>query len=379
MPKVSIIAPIYKSEPYLRGFIESALGQSLKDFELILVDDGSPDHCGQIIDEYAGKDSRIKVIHKENGGQSSARNAGLDIASGDYVYLPDSDDLLEPDLLETVIPKFGSGYEMIVFSFKVSPPDKKNRLGKQTLTEAQEILLNTDEERYAFLTGPFRRRAIRWEPWNRVYRRDIIEKWGLRFPKNRGIYPEDMYFNYIYLAHISKILQLPDELYTYQRHEGSVSAGYRGQLMISTSHLLAEEVCDHYGRWDDCRYLYDHFLSIYYLLHKGALRRLRRYQWKNGLSLATAREILKGEISDYPDFLQKMSEAYASPAVADSYREDRGRLLQFTDRLYTEELLGLPASGIKAAARKAFLNASAFLCRGRYLAFRAAKKLRALI
>lgn len=97
-PKISIIVPVYKAEPYLKKCIDSILNQTFKDFELILVDDGSPDRCGEICDEYALKDSRIKIIHKENGGQSSARNVGLDIAQGEYIGFVDSDDWIEPDM-----------------------------------------------------------------------------------------------------------------------------------------------------------------------------------------------------------------------------------------------------------------------------------------
>lgn len=96
----SVIVPIYKVEQYLPSCIESVLNQTFKDFELILVDDGSPDSCPQICDNYAQKDNRIKVVHKENGGLASARRAGIQVASGDYVYNLDSDDLIENDTLE---------------------------------------------------------------------------------------------------------------------------------------------------------------------------------------------------------------------------------------------------------------------------------------
>lgn len=100
VPRISIIVPIYKVEPYLHECIESILSQTYQDFELILVDDGSPDNCGAICDEYAEKDSRIRVIHQQNGGLSAARNAGLDIAQGEYVTFVDSDDVLHPYYLE---------------------------------------------------------------------------------------------------------------------------------------------------------------------------------------------------------------------------------------------------------------------------------------
>jgi len=103
MPTISVIVPIYKVEPYIRRCIDSILAQTYTDFELILVDDGSPDNCGAICDEYATKDSRIHVIHQENGGVSAARNAGIDIASGEYLTFVDSDDWVKTYFLERLL------------------------------------------------------------------------------------------------------------------------------------------------------------------------------------------------------------------------------------------------------------------------------------
>ena len=103
MSMVSIIVPIYNIEGYIRECIDSILAQTYPDFELILVDDGSPDNCGRICDEYAEKDVRIKVIHKENGGLTSARNAGLSVAKGDWIMHVDGDDWIEPDMIESLI------------------------------------------------------------------------------------------------------------------------------------------------------------------------------------------------------------------------------------------------------------------------------------
>ncbi|MGM9658371.1 MAG: glycosyltransferase family 2 protein [Eubacteriales bacterium] len=102
-PLISIIVPVYNTEKYLSKCIESILAQTYTNFELILVDDGSPDRCPGICDEYAEKDIRIKVIHKENGGVSSARNCGLDIASGEYIGFVDSDDYIEPKMYEKML------------------------------------------------------------------------------------------------------------------------------------------------------------------------------------------------------------------------------------------------------------------------------------
>ena len=103
MPKISIIVPIYKVEPYLHKCIDSILNQTFSDFELILVDDGSPDNCPQICNEYAVKDERIKTIHRRNGGLSAARNSGLNIAKGDYICFVDSDDFIHPQYCELLL------------------------------------------------------------------------------------------------------------------------------------------------------------------------------------------------------------------------------------------------------------------------------------
>lgn len=102
-PKISVIVPVYKVEPYLRKCLDSIINQTYQNLEVILVDDGSPDNCGSICDEYAARDGRIRVIHKENGGVSSARNAGLDIATGVWVAWVDPDDWIEGDMLQYLL------------------------------------------------------------------------------------------------------------------------------------------------------------------------------------------------------------------------------------------------------------------------------------
>ncbi len=357
MPKVSIIVPVYNSEPYLRECLDSILAQTFRDFELIPVDDGSTDRCGEILAGYAARDPRIRVIRKPNGGPSSARNAGLAAASGEYVYFPDSDDVLDPSLLRTVIPAMDRGYDMAVFGFSVFPsPDRKVlRQMAYPVREERELVLDTDETRFAFLTGAFRRRAIRWEVWNRVFRRDLIETWHIRFGEDRRVFAEDMYFTYFYLAHTSRILLLPDILYAYRRHEGSGSTGYRNHLMIYSSNRMTEAFLEHCRSCGDCRYLYGHFLPVYYLLHKGAVRRLRRYHWHRGMRTDEARELLGRSVLDEDVFFRRMREAYRMPEVRESYRKDRGPLLQLTDRLYTAEILGIPGPAPVRAGRKALL------------------------
>ena len=103
MPTVSVIVPVYNVEKYIHRCVDSILGQTFSDLELIRVDDGSPDNCPSICDEYAAKDNRVRVIHQENRGLSAARNAGLDVMAGEFVSFVDSDDWLEDSFLEVML------------------------------------------------------------------------------------------------------------------------------------------------------------------------------------------------------------------------------------------------------------------------------------
>ena len=127
-PLVSIIIPIYKVEQYLRRCLDSIISQTYSNLEIILVDDGSPDRCSQICDEYAEKDKRITVVHKENGGLSDARNAGLDICKGDYIYFVDSDDELPLNSIYSLIAKLKEypDAEIIIGDIKSVPFDPIN-------------------------------------------------------------------------------------------------------------------------------------------------------------------------------------------------------------------------------------------------------------
>ena len=121
----SVIVPIYNIEKYLSRCIDSVLSQTFADFELILVDDGSPDNCPKICDEYAKKDPRIKVVHKENGGLVSARQAGLSIADGDYIFNLDGDDAITPDALISAYQIIkDTKADMVSFSYRIYTNDK---------------------------------------------------------------------------------------------------------------------------------------------------------------------------------------------------------------------------------------------------------------
>lgn len=177
MPTLSIIVPVYKVEPYLHRCVDSILAQTFTDFELILVDDGSPDNCGAICDEYAAKDSRIIVIHKENGGLSDARNAGLDIAKGEYIGFVDSDDYISPQMYHRMIHLITSHQTDMVVTGYI------NVMANGTQTTlcppiAEERILYRED----FLNDFFPHNCWILFPcvWNKIYRRTLFH--NLRFP-----------------------------------------------------------------------------------------------------------------------------------------------------------------------------------------------------
>lgn len=150
MPLVSVIIPIYKVEKEIRRCVESVLSQSLINIEIILVDDGSPDRCPQICDEYARQDSRVKVIHKVNGGLSDARNHGLSKATGNYVMFVDSDDYIEKDSCEKMYQMaVGSGADMVLGDWRVEPgpdnPDHYASLEEGKVYSSEDFILTASK------------------------------------------------------------------------------------------------------------------------------------------------------------------------------------------------------------------------------------------
>ncbi len=173
----SVIVPIYNIEKYIKICIESVLSQSFSDFELILVDDGSPDRCGAICDEYAEKDARIKVIHKENGGLVSARQAGILAAGGEYVFHLDGDDALCPDALESaeqIIRETGA--DIVSFSYRCSV---NGQIGEVVEDLAEEGLYNKQEiarQLFPKLLSDENMNHIFYFLWGKAIKRELAAK-----------------------------------------------------------------------------------------------------------------------------------------------------------------------------------------------------------
>ncbi len=218
-PEISIIVPVYKVEQYLQRCLDSILAQTFTDFEAILVDDGSPDSCGEICDKYAQNDSRIKVLHKENGGLSSARNAALDIATGKYVMFVDSDDWVEPDFCKSAYELVSNkGVDIVSFGFNNVIIDDKSQI-KKTLPRA------TQAPRFIHLSEAIEQLITRKDvifnlAWNKIYIRELFD--DVRFPVGRTY--EDNATTYLLFIKAKKIYVSDVILYNYVKRNDSISA-----------------------------------------------------------------------------------------------------------------------------------------------------------
>ena len=185
-PKISVIVPVYKTEGLLDRCVESIVGQTYKNLEIILVDDGSPDNCPAMCDEWAEKDSRIRVIHKENGGVSSSRNAALDIATGDYIGFVDSDDWIEPEMYSSLIQKISESGKNIALCSYYAVEISGERYECRCVVD-KEVLDKDDYFRFIVLGGDG------GYIWNRLYDADILKE--VRFDEDIW-YSEDLLFNF---------------------------------------------------------------------------------------------------------------------------------------------------------------------------------------
>ncbi len=221
-PLASVIVPVYKVEAYLHECVDSILAQSYKRLQIILVDDGSPDRCGEICDEYAAKDTRVEVIHKANGGLGSARNAGLDVARGKYIYFVDSDDYIENNEVEVSIREMEKGNWGLCAWGMVICGENGEFISYEGRAKRSEFFFASEEKKSRFLCRYFLKFRIRCEAWSRVYRRDIIEANHLRFGNERLIGAEDLDFCFRYLLHCENLVCIPEYVYHYRMRSTSI-------------------------------------------------------------------------------------------------------------------------------------------------------------
>lgn len=208
--KISIVVPVYKVEAYLGRCVDSILSQSFADFELILVDDGSPDNCPQMCDEYAEKDNRIRVIHQKNGGAAAARNAGIDSAEGEWLAFIDSDDWVHPDYLKLL---YDTAEEQ---NADVTACRYETVNDATTSDDSPMAPCLSDENRENYWINDRTGAVV---PWGKLYRREIFRE--LRYPEGR--IGEDEFVSYKVIFGCEKLAILDNPLYRYYCNAGGVS------------------------------------------------------------------------------------------------------------------------------------------------------------
>ena len=307
IPKISVIIPVYNAEKYLYRCIDSVLAQTYQDFELLLIDDGSKDSSGIICDEYAAKDARLRVFHKENGGVSDTRNYGLDLAHGKYLMFLDSDDFwLRNDVLEMLIGKAEENdLDIIRGEYSAMLEDGtlawNREISAERRNHAGQILTNVEFLEYA-IHGEF------FLPLSMIKLSSIGK---LRFEVGR-VFLEDMLFYSTYLLHSLRCMYVPNiRFYAYRKNEGSASneANVR-KLADSFSmcyrfHDLAQNTRDVALK---NKFVYNSIMMYYWTLETVAMKAY--YPQRKRLIIELKLEIL---IHDVRNWIRDSSQFFFSP------------------------------------------------------------------
>jgi glycosyltransferase involved in cell wall biosynthesis len=296
---LSIIIPIYKTEIYLEECVNCILSQTSQDIEIILVDDGSPDHCPQICDEFAKSDARVKVIHKQNGGLSSARNAGMTVANGKYVSFIDSDDLIYPDSITEILSWICNSDADICFlkAEKFYPDGTRQDLNESI--EREPLRDRSREEAMRYLIS---RPKYPGSAWGKLYKRKFLIENNLHFPYDRR-YSEDLGFlrDCFFCAESFDALEIPFYRYR-QNRQGSITSKVTAKNFNDLFLFISESVAriDEKSSTDPVVKSFLRFVAYEYLVllflytrlpseeKKEALLKLKQFAWT--LSYSTGKK-----------------------------------------------------------------------------------------
>lgn len=226
--KVSIIVPIYKVERYLDQCISSILGQTFQDFELILVDDGSPDHCPVICDEYAQRDKRIVVVHKQNGGLVSAWKAGVEIAKGEYIAFIDGDDFVEFTYLETLLDNMSDDIDVVCMHCKRYYDDGRAENYKINKLPAGEYNILDLKDRLIIDNGDYHKLIANCR-WAKLFKQEAVKK-NSNYCSDNVIFGEDQQLVLGVLYDSKKVKLIEEYQYYYRFNQSSIVNTYKSQL-----------------------------------------------------------------------------------------------------------------------------------------------------
>lgn len=298
---VSVIVPIYKVEEYLDRCVNSIVNQTYKNLEIILVDDGSPDRCPQMCDEWKKKDSRIKVIHKLNEGAGLARNKGLENCTGKYICFFDSDDYLNPDTVEKCVKTAGK-YSSDIVLFGAAEVDLNGNVLNNTdfdlgntYFENEAVTENLLSELISHDFRKGREHNFHFSLWTGFFSSKLIKKNNLTFLSEREIFSEDSYFLLELYSKAKSVAVIPDVLYYHLINNGSLSQSYNeerhkriGDFLIKTLELA-----------DSLNYSKEIKFRIYSLYHKqiiGLLKQILNANFKQRKCINLINAVLRDSI-----------------------------------------------------------------------------------
>ncbi len=243
-PKVSFIVPVYNTQEFLPRCLDSLLGQTCPDIEIVVVNDGSLDDSAAIIGKYACKDSRVRVVEKSNGGLSSARNAGMSVARGAIIDFVDSDDYVEPNLAEFLVGTFAEEYpEIVVFGAECEPAELASKRIKQLLSPEARTFESFDP---ALLFSANAQPYV----WRAAYSRELIKRETLFFAENVR-FAEDVVFQFESYPLSARTIVAPEKLYHYVMQEKSLThvfnAGAKRMDKVDAHLLVLHEVLERWG------------------------------------------------------------------------------------------------------------------------------------
>ena len=323
---VSVIVPVYKVEDVLHYCIDSILNQTYKDFEIILVDDGSPDNSGKICDEYAKKDNRIKVIHKENGGVSSARNCGIDVAKGKYICFVDSDDYVDKNYLEILIRIKSEHLEFHnIWCYFQTVTDYDNT-GENLIVDDNKNIYSVRD----IMT--LHEKWLDAGPVCKLYDKEIIKENNLEFDANLSL-GEDLIFNFQYLDCTNgKIFVIPKKLYSYvQVNDCSLSQKYYPD-MFEIYKTINYTMYHYITKWNCSEEQVKKYFNACFYKYEVVLRNTFNKENK-----VTKKEKVRynNSVMKSAEFVQslKNSDCYINPAFKIAYKTKDYRIVLLLDKV----------------------------------------------
>ena len=291
---VTVIIPIYNVEKYLDRCVESVVNQTYKNLEIILVDDGSPDNCPEMCDNWAQKDCRIKVVHKQNAGLGMARNTGIENANGKYIFFFDSDDYVDTSIVEKCVisaEKYNSdaviyGRSEVYDDGRIVPKGLK---APKEFFNSQEVVNELLPAMYTYDMG------FGVSAWGKMFSLDVFRKFSLRFVSEREIISEDAYFALEFFSRASAVSIVNESLYFYYKRGDSLSRVFRADRHAKND-VFYKKSMDYIKAENLPRRVTTHFTARYHMYVLSAMKQLLSSDLPKKEKRARLKEMLGGSV-----------------------------------------------------------------------------------